>query len=119
MKLGCEAVGTIDFPSLVEVLADRVYFVFTDTHVHGHILVSHRSTHSDHNPLNLRRDRFAANHGCCVAIIAHFQRDLRFSILIWTLATILHNTMMVLMPSIPKFFKVLHATLNPVVVDDD
>ena len=61
MKLGCEVVGNIDFPSLVEVLADRVYFAFTDTCVDGHILVSHRSTHLDHNPLNLRRDGFAAN----------------------------------------------------------
>ena len=61
MKLGCEAVGNIDFPGLVEVLADRVYFAFTDTRVHRHILVSHSSTHSDHNPLNLGRDGFAAN----------------------------------------------------------
>ena len=42
-----------------------MYFAFTDTHVHAHLLVSHRSTHLDHNPLNLGSDGFAINHGCC------------------------------------------------------
>ena len=63
VKLGSEAVGNVDFPSSIKMLANRSHCAFTEIGVHGHLMISHRSTHVHNNPLDFRKNRFTLNHG--------------------------------------------------------
>ena len=63
VKLGSEVVGNVDFPSSIKMLANRSHCAFTEIGVHGHLVISHRSTHAHNNPLDFRKNRFTLNHG--------------------------------------------------------